>query len=95
MTDKNLQKQNGEGNDPHELVERDFRVGTIAELCRPVAVNEISAQRLDFQEAFSPSDQGRKARIGRFLQLRSTQGRKRSGGGGKKMAMVKLEGAKI
>ena len=93
MTDKNLQKQNGESNEPHELVERDFRVGTIAELCRPVAVNEISAERLDFQEAFSPNDQGRKARMGRVAQLRSTQGRKRVGGGWKKMPMVKMEGA--
>ena len=83
MTDKNLQKQGGKGNEPHELVERDFRVGTIAELCQPIAANEISAERLDFQEAFSPSEQSRQARIGRVAQLRTTQGRKRTNGGWK------------
>ncbi len=71
------------------MTPRDFTTGTIAELCRGVSATEISAEHVKRNAAYSSAGRTEGDQVGRLKQTQTHQGAKRTGGGWRKMTMVK------
>ena len=74
------------------MTPRDFSTGSIADLCRPVSAQEISAEHVKRNAAYSSQERTEGDQVGRLKQAQTAQGVKRTGGGWRKMSMVKLKG---
>lgn len=68
---------------------RDFRTGTIAELAAPVSATDYSYERLSERAAYPSGGASVEATLGGILAQKTQKGRKRTGGGWKKMSLNK------